>query len=131
MGITFSGLTAQSVLGKWKTIDDNTGEAKSIVEIYEDDGKIYGRVLEILKSKVENPTCRNCEGDKKDQPIIGLVIIEDLTKDDDVYDGGTILNPENGKSYKCRIKLEEDKDTLQVRGYLAFFYRTQYWKRLK
>lgn len=53
-----------------------------------------------------------------------------MEKDDEVYEGGTILNPENGKVYKCRLKLEDDADTLQVRGYVAFFYKTQYWKRV-
>lgn len=130
MCFVFSSHFAQTVTGKWKTIDEKTGEANSIIEIYEKDGKIYGKVIDIINSKVENPLC-NCDGDNKDQPILGLVVIEGLTKNDDVYDNGTILNPNNGKIYKCRLKLEADKNTLQVRGYLAFFYRTQYWKRIK
>lgn len=126
----FSSLVAQSVTGKWKTIDDNTGDVKSVVEIYEDEGKIYGKIIKLTNPKLKNATCIECKGEKKDEPIIGMVFIEDLSKNDDVYEGGRITNPENGKSYKCRIKLE-DSDTLQVRGYLAFFYRTQYWKRIK
>ena len=120
----------EGILGKWKTIDDETGKEKSIVEIYEDNGKVYGKIVEILTEK-KKAVCSKCDGDKKGQPILDMVIIEGLEKDDDVYDGGTILNPENGKEYKCRLKIGDDKDTLQVRGYVAFFYKTQYWKRVK
>ncbi|WP_299367657.1 DUF2147 domain-containing protein [Winogradskyella sp.] len=120
---------SQDIFGKWKTIDDETGKEKSIVEIYEDDGKVYGKIVEILTEK-KKAVCSKCDGDKKDQPILNMIIIEGLEKDDDVYEGGTILNPENGKEYKCRLKIEEDQDTLQVRGYVAFFYKTQYWRRV-
>lgn len=127
----FSFLSAQSVLGKWKTIDDSTGKARSIIEIYESDGKIYGKIIELIDPKSKNPLCDECKGANKNQPIIGLIIINGLSKNDDVYEDGTILNPENGKTYDCRLKFEDDEDTLQVRGYLAFFYKTQYWKRIK
>ncbi|MEP5253833.1 MULTISPECIES: DUF2147 domain-containing protein [Winogradskyella] len=124
-------LSAQDILGKWKTIDDNTGEAKSLVEIYEKNGEVYGKIVSVFNPAKKSAKCNDCEGKQKDQPLEGLVFIEGLTKNDDVYDGGTILNPEDGKVFRCRLKLEDDKDTLQVRGYLAFFYRTQYWKRVK
>jgi uncharacterized protein (DUF2147 family) len=127
----FSVLSAQSILGKWKTIDDDTGKAKSIIEIYESGGKIYGKITELIDPKSDNPICKKCDGTKKNKPLIGLIIIDGLSKNDDVYDGGTILNPENGKIYDCRLKFEDDEDTLQVRGYLSFFYKTQYWKRIK
>ncbi|EPR73546.1 hypothetical protein ADIWIN_1576 [Winogradskyella psychrotolerans RS-3] len=127
----FFNLPAQDILGQWKTIDDNTGDAKSIVEIFEEDGKIYGKIIAVFNPDVEHRKCIDCSGEQKDQRIVGLVFIEGLTKNHNVYDGGTILNPENGSTYRCRLKLENDTDTLQVRGYLAFFYRTQYWKRVK
>ncbi|APY09399.1 hypothetical protein BWZ20_14270 [Winogradskyella sp. J14-2] len=122
-------LNAQDILGKWKTIDDETGEPKSVVEIYEKEGKIYGKIVDIL-TKNRDAICKKCDGENKNQPILGLEIINGLEKDDAIYEGGTILNPENGKVYKCRLKLEEDTDTLQVRGYIAFLYKTQYWKRV-
>jgi len=122
-------MNAQSIFGKWKTIDDETGKEKSIVEIYEKDGKVYGKIIELINPKQKNPLCSKCDGSKKDKPVLGMVIIEGLEKDDDVYNDGTILNPENGKVYSCRLKLDDEKDTLQVRGYVAFFYKTQYWKR--
>ena len=122
---------AQGILGKWKTIDDETGKEKSIVEVYESDGKIYGKIVELINPKQDNPLCTECKGTKKGKPILGMVIIEGLEKDDDVYEGGIITNPENGKEYKCQLRLEDDKDKLRVRGYVAFFYKTQYWKRVK
>lgn len=124
-------LSAQDIFGKWKTIDDETGEAKSIVKIYESEGEVYGDIIEILRPKRKNATCDKCEGKDNGKPILGLTIIKGLTKEDEVFEGGTILNPSNGKVYKCRLKLEDNPNTLQVRGYVAFFYKTQYWKRVK
>lgn len=130
--LSFSFTDAQSIIGKWKTIDDETGQEKSIVNIYEKDGKIYGKIIEILNPAKKSSKCTKCESEKKNQPIQDMVIIEGLVKDDDVYNGGEILNPSNGKVYDCRLKLDtENPDVLQVRGYIAFFYKTQYWKRVK
>ena len=120
---------SQGVLGKWKTVDDETGANKSIVEIYEKNGKIFGKVIEILKPFDEKTLCQNCDGDKKDQPILGMVIINDLEKHGEYYKNGTIFDAENGKGYKCRIKLDKETDKLQVRGDIAFLYLTQYWVR--
>ncbi len=124
-------ISAQEILGQWKSIDDDTGKAKSIVEIYEDNGKLYGKIVKLINPKQDNPLCVACEGENKDKPILGMVIIDGLTKNDDVFDGGSILNPENGKTYKCRLKLDVDTGMLQVRGYVGFFYKTQYWVRIE
>lgn len=123
---------SQTVLGKWKTIDDATGEAKSIVEVYEKSGKVYGKVVEILRAEHKKDVCSKCEGAEKDKPILGMVIINGLKKDDSEYNGGTILDPENGKKYKCYITLESP-DKLKLRGYIgiALVGRTQYWIRVK
>lgn len=123
---------SQTVLGKWKTFDDETGSAKSIVEIYEQNGKVYGKVSEILEKDKENKTCEKCKGSKKNKPIKGLVIIEGLSKEDDTWEGGTILDPKNGKEYKCYITLE-NTNKLKVRGYigLSLLGRTQYWTRVE
>lgn len=128
--LSFFSASSQAITGKWKTIDDETGDEKSIVEIYERNGKIYGKIVEILNPSRKDAVCDDCEDENKNKPILGMVIIDGLTKDDDVYDDGNILNPSNGKVYKCRLKLEDDPDTLQVRGYIAFFYKTQYWQRI-
>jgi len=121
----------QSVLGKWKTIDDETQKPASYVEIYEEKGKFYGKVLEILKDGTEpNAICEECTDDRKNQPIVGMQIIRGLKKDRDQWNAGTILDPNNGKVYKCYLELEEP-NKLKLRGYIGFSLigRTQYWYR--
>lgn len=134
-GLFMAGITSawsQSVLGKWKTIDDETGEPKSIVEIYEDGDKVYGKIVEILNKNKQDAKCTECDGEKKDKPILGMVIIEGLEKDEEVYEGGTIFDPNKGKEYRCKIWVdEEDSNKLNVRGYVAFLFRTQEWFRVK
>nr|WP_298904330.1 DUF2147 domain-containing protein [uncultured Psychroserpens sp.] len=125
-------VSAQSVLGKWKTVDDETGEEKSIVEIYKENGKIYGKIIEIFDPEKRDLPCKFCKGDDYNKPVLGLKIIKDMVKSGNAYKKGTITNPEDGKTYECRLKLDGDNnDRLQVRGYIAFFYRTQYWLRVQ
>lgn len=122
-------MLSQDIFGKWKTVDDETGEEKSIVEIYKENGKVYGKIIDILNPKNKNALCEKCKGDEKNKPVLGLVLIKGMEKDGEYYKNGTIFDPENGKEYTCRLALE-GTNTLQVRGYLAFFYATQYWKRV-
>jgi uncharacterized protein (DUF2147 family) len=124
-------INAQSIVGKWKTIDDETGKEKSIVEIYQVDGKIYAKVDKLLTKGDENKICENCEGANKNKPIKGMVIINGLTKDGDEWNGAKILDPKTGKEYKCYIALE-NPDKLKVRGYIGFALlgRTQYWHKV-
>lgn len=130
--LTISNLQSQTVVGKWKTIDDETGKAKSVVEIYEKSGKIYGKVIEILETDEKNKVCKECSGDDKNKPILGITVIKGLRKDGEEYNDGEILDPKNGKLYKCFITLE-GSDKLKVRGYIGFSLlgRTQYWYRVK
>lgn len=120
------------VLGKWKTIDDETGAPKSVVEIYENNGKIYGKVTQILEKGKEDKLCDQCKGDKKNKPIKGMTIINGLTKNGNEWDGGKILDPKTGKEYKCTISLEGE-NKLKVRGYLgiSLLGRTQYWTKVQ
>jgi uncharacterized protein (DUF2147 family) len=122
----------KSVLGKWKTIDDETGKAKSIVEIYEKSGKIYGKVIEILDLDHKNDSCKKCSGTDADKPILGMIVIKGLKQDGDEYNSGKILDPKNGKLYQCFITLEGN-EKLKVRGYIgiSLLGRTQYWQRIK
>lgn len=124
-------VSAQTVFGKWKTIDDETGLEKSIVEIYQKDGKVYGKILQVLEKGKENKLCDLCKGDKKNKPVKGMIIVEGLTKDGSEYSGGTILDPKTGKIYKCYITLDE-VNKLKVRGFIGFALigRTQYWHRV-
>jgi uncharacterized protein (DUF2147 family) len=123
---------AQSIFGKWKTIDDKTSIVKSIVEIYNINGKAYAKVLRILEKGKEDELCDKCKGAKKDKPIKGMEIINGLSKDDGEWNGGKILDPKVGKEYKCYITLETP-NKLKVRGYIGFalFGRTQYWYRVE
>ena len=116
-----------SPIGKWKSIDDNSGETKSVVEIEERDGKLYGKILELFNPPKPNPVCEECDEDDKRymKPIMGMEIIRGMEKDDDKWENGNIMDPENGKVYRCKLWVEEGK--LRVRGYIAFLYRTQTW----
>lgn len=116
-----------SPVGYWKTIDDEDGEAKSIVKIYEVDGKIYAKVDRLLKEP--GKLCEACEGEDHMKPIEGMVVMWGLTKDDDVWSGGKIFDPKKGKTYRAKIWLEADGKQLKVRGYLGPFFRTQTWYR--
>ncbi len=116
---------AQSPVGFWKTIDDDTNEPRSIVEIYEENGKVAGRIVKLINPDEPNPVCEECEDERKGQPIEGMVILEDMAQDGNEWAGGEILDPENGKTYRCRIWVEDGN--LRVRGYLAIFRRTQTW----
>ncbi|TYB73141.1 DUF2147 domain-containing protein [Bizionia gelidisalsuginis] len=122
---------SQDIFGKWKTIDDETGEAKSIVEIYKKNDYVFGKVVEILNKDKRDAICDTCEGDEKGQPILGLEIIKNMEKSGQYYKEGTIFDPTKGKKYTCRLGLTDNKDVLQVRGYIAFLYSTQYWERVK
>jgi len=123
-------ITAQSPVGVWKTIDDETGLEKSYVEIYEQNGKLYGKILEVLQEEDKGKVCDVCPGKKKNQPVEGLEILMGMEADGDLWSNGKILDPKNGKVYKCYIELESD-DKLKVRGYIGFALlgRTQYWYR--
>lgn len=122
----------QSIVGKWKTFDDQTGEAKSIVAIIEKDGKYHGKVIEILNPEKKNSKCEKCPGDDKGKPIEGLVIIKNLTKKGEEYTGGTIIDPQSGKEYKCSIK-PNGTSKLEVRGYIgiSLIGRTQTWTKFQ
>jgi uncharacterized protein (DUF2147 family) len=124
-------MNSQSIVGKWKTIDDETGEAKSIVELFLKSGKMYAKVVEVLDVANKNSLCQKCSGEDKNKPILGLTIIKGLSKEGAEYTSGEILDPKNGKLYKCAISLES-KDKLKVRGYIGFSLlgRTQYWHRV-
>ena len=126
-----TSLYSQTIVGKWKTIDDNSGEERSIVEIYEKGGKIYGRIIKLFRKPGEDPdpVCDECEKSdpRYNKKIICMDIITGMVKSGSEYDDGDILDPENGKVYKCKLWLENNE--LKVRGYWGPFFRTQTWKK--
>jgi len=120
-----------SPIGLWKTIDDNTGKPRGLVRIFEQDGKLFGRLEKSFKPGSENERCEKCTDARKNQPIFGLLIIRDMVRAEDDYRGGDILDPENGSVYRCKLKLDDDGKKLRVRGFIGFSLigRTQVWER--
>lgn len=121
-----------SPIGTWTTIDDATGKPKSTVEISDVGGKLQGKVLEVLQSDDgPHPLCKNCTGERKDQPIEGMVIMWDVVKDGSNWSGGRILDPKTGKIYKVSLTPAAGGAKLDVRGYIGFSLlgRTQTWQR--
>ena len=127
--VSFS-VSSQSIFGKWKTVDVETGEDKSIVEIYKKDGKVFGKIIDILKGN-KDAVCSKCEGKNKNKKILGFELIKNLTKSGVFYRNGSIIDPEKGNKYKCRLSIDSAKpNILEVRSYIAFMYESQYWQRV-
>ncbi|MEM9052451.1 MAG: DUF2147 domain-containing protein [Bacteroidota bacterium] len=123
-GMSLSSI-AQTPIGTWKTVDDKTGETRSHVKIYEEDGKLYGKIIKVLVGDPD-AVCDECSGSKKNSPILGLIMIEDMKKEDDRWVDGEILDPETGSEYNCELWLEDGN--LKVRGsHWSGFFRTQTW----
>lgn len=126
-------MNAQNIFGKWKTIDDETGEEKSIVEIYRKDNEAYGKIIKIFNPDKQDAICSDCSEDdpRKDKRILGMEIVQGMEYDldDEEWEDGTILDPNNGKVYDCKMWIGDDGN-LKVRGYIAFFFRTQTWKKI-
>ena len=120
-----------SPVGRWKTIDDETGKAKSIVEITRAaDGTLQGKVVEVLSSdRGPNPVCDKCKGANKGKPVKGMTILWGLQADGDEWTGGTVLDPSKGKTYKSKLELLEGGQKLGMSGCIAFFCRQQVWVR--
>jgi len=118
-----------SIVGRWKTIDDKTGEEKSIVHIYKAaNGKYYGKIEKLFKNP--DGKCVNCKDENKDKPILGMVIITDMKENGDELDGGFILDPANGKKYYVTIAYDKKIGKLKLRGSLdklGAIGRNQYW----
>jgi uncharacterized protein (DUF2147 family) len=120
-------------VGLWRTIDDETGKPKSLVRIVDEGGVLTGKVEKLLNPDKQDAKCDKCEDARKDQPVLGMTIIEGAKKDPDeaYWTGGKILDPNNGKIYRLRLTPQDDGKTLQVRGYLGPFWRNQTWQRVE
>lgn len=125
----FGVMSFAQIEGKWKTIDDETKQAKSIVEIYKKGDQYFGKVSQLL-IKPANPNCTECKDDRKGKPILGMEIIRGLKKDGNEFTGGTITDPKSGKTYKCTVTRNGDK--LNVRGYvgISLMGRSQTWEKV-
>ena len=122
---------AQSPLGLWRTIDDNTGKPRGIVRVYEQDGRYFARIERSLTPGEEGRKCTACTDEHKDQPFIGLLLMRNVKLEKGEYSGGDILDPDTGSVYRCNFKLEDGGKTLVVRGFMgvSLFGRSQRWLR--
>jgi uncharacterized protein (DUF2147 family) len=122
-----------SATGLWRTIDDSTGKARGLVRIAEVSGQYQGKLEKTFPQPGEdsNPKCDKCSGTRRDQPVIGMTILWGMTKQGEDYQGGEVLDPENGKIYRAKMKLEDGGKTLHVRGFIgiSLLGRTQIWLR--
>ena len=122
-------------VGLWKSIDDNTQKERSYVRITETAGVLSGRIERTLDPNAK-PTdvCGMCTDERKDKPIVGLVIIRNARQDADdksTWTGGDVTDPDNGKVYRLRLKPLEGGKKLEVRGYIGPFFRSQTWHRVE
>lgn len=134
IAFNLSGIAqVNKIVGKWKTIDDKDGTEKSIVSIFKaTNGKYYGKIEKLFKDSEK--LCIECEGVNKNQPVLGMMIINNMVEKNGTLTGGTILDPENGKVYKCNISLDKESNNLNVRGSLdsgGWIGRSQTWLRVK
>jgi uncharacterized protein (DUF2147 family) len=119
--------SAQDIVGLWKTVDDETGKDRSVVEIYKKGDKYYGKIVKVFlfPGEKDGAVCEKCNDDRKNKPVLGLEIIRGLQAKGSEFKDGNILDPNNGKIYDCTLWVENG--VLKVRGYIAFLHRTQNW----
>jgi uncharacterized protein (DUF2147 family) len=129
-GLSFAA-DASSPLGEWKTFDDKTGKERALVRIYEQDGKLFGKIERSFTPGAEKRVCAVCTDERKDQPMLGLIIIRNMKRTDDGYGGGDILDPDTGTVYRCKLHVDATGTKLVVRGYIgiSLLGRTQTWER--
>ena len=130
-----SAFAQMSPVGLWKTIDDETKKEKSLVRISDGNGVLSGRIEKLLDPTAKpDDVCDKCSDERKGKPILGLTVIRNAKPDGDdksVWTGGEILDPNNGKTYRLRLKPHDGGKTLEVRGYIGPFFRNQTWIRVE
>jgi uncharacterized protein (DUF2147 family) len=125
---------ATTPVGLWKTIDDDGKTEKSLVRITDSGGVLSGKIEKVFDSNRQGEKCDKCTDERKDQPVVGLTIIRNLKQDADdkeTWTGGDVLDPNNGKVYRTRLKPVEGGKKLELRGYIGPFYRSQTWLRVE
>lgn len=127
---TWGVLQAQDLLGQWTSYKN--GKAQSVVEFYEQDGQFYGKIVKLINPTEPNPLCTKCKDELKNQPIEGMVIVNNMQQVGHIYSRGTILDPQNGKVYSCKLSFDPNNpDILLVKGSIGPFSQTQRWIRVK
>jgi uncharacterized protein (DUF2147 family) len=135
MVVSSLAAAADSPAGTWRSIDDKTKLERSIITITEENGELKGVVEKLFDQPGDDPAhlCKECKGERKDKPILGMTILWGLKKDGDTWAGGEIFDPKNGKTYRCKMTLSEDGKSLNVRGFIgiSLIGRTQIWHRVQ
>jgi uncharacterized protein (DUF2147 family) len=134
LGAVGSAQAQMTPVGLWKTIDDDGKTEKSLVRITEKDGALSGVVEKVFDPSKQDSKCDQCTDERKDKLVLGMTIIRNVRQDagdKELWTGGEILDPNNGKTYKTRLKPVDGGKTMQMRGYIGFFYRTQIWHRVE
>ena len=129
-----SSLAAEpSPTGLWKTFDDKTQKPRGLIRLYEENGAIFGRIEASVDPKEAREICDKCSGERKNKPVVGMVVLRGMRKQGSGYAGGEILDPDTGWVYRCKMNVEKDGEKLVVRGYLGFSLigRSQTWVRQK
>ena len=133
--LTWASLAAAqgSPVGLWKTIDDETKQEKSFVRIVEASGALVGKIEKLLDPTKQDSVCDQCSDGRKGQKVLGMTIIEGVKKhaDEAYWDSGTILDPNNGKTYRVRLTPKDGGKSLEVRGFIGPFFRNQTWLRVE
>ena len=126
-----ASMAQMSPVGLWQTVDDETGKVQSEVRIEERNGVLFGKIEKLTNPADQDSVCDKCSDDRKDKKVLGMEIIRELKKSEgkDLWEGGTIVQPSTGKVFKATMAPIEGGKKLQVRGYIAFFYKTQTWVR--
>ena len=135
MVVSSLAAAADSPVGTWRSIDDKSKQERSIITITEENGELKGVVEKLFDQPGDDPAhlCKECKGERKDKPILGMTILWGLKKDGDTWAGGEIFDPKNGKTYRCKMTLSEDGKSLNVRGFIgiSLIGRTQIWHRMQ
>jgi len=135
LALTGSLACAQtSPIGLWKTIDDDGKTEKSLVRIVEAGGALLGKIEKIFDPAKQDSKCDKCSDERKDKPVLGMTILRNVKQDaddKDLWTGGEILDPNNGKTYRTRLKPVDGGKRLEMRGYMGPFFRTQVWHRIE
>ena len=121
-------------VGLWKTIDDDTKQEKSLVRIGEAGGVFSGKIEKLLDPAKQEARCDKCSDERKDQPVLGMTILRNMKQSPDdpgIWEGGNIVDPNNGKVYRARLKPVDGGKQMELRGYIGPFYRTQVWTRVE
>jgi uncharacterized protein (DUF2147 family) len=129
-----AALAQATPVGLWKSIDDETKKEKSLVRIVDHGGTLSGTIEKLLDPEKQNDICDKCTDDRKGKPIVGMTIIRHAkvaADDPTTWAGGEIMDPNNGKTYKLRLKPQDGGKALEVRGYIGPFYRNQTWIRVE